>query len=246
MAAIDKTYLDTWEDYTQLRDWCIRQGTVTDDFGNRFKPLDFLFGWSEDEFRRAEKEGKDLPVWNTPVYFDVWLIRNCPLEFIQDSLKEQYSGGWSKCAFTDHNHPDMYQQILDRTSIYDTYQRNGLGKTARMSIQYRLKDKFKDSSMVWWITTTRNNLGWWYSRNLDEWKPEEELRNRSGDNSVSNYCILRGYLPKKKLLRKIRKWNLPEGFQLSVQGEWNRYAMQDFTVTVKKHSKHTSTKPKQK
>lgn len=37
-----------------------------------------------------------IPVWNTSTELDVWLIRNCPLDFIQERLREQYGRGGRK------------------------------------------------------------------------------------------------------------------------------------------------------
>lgn len=51
MAAIDKTYLKRWKDYSSLKEWCISIGQVIDDYGNKFKPIDFFWDeWTEEQF----------------------------------------------------------------------------------------------------------------------------------------------------------------------------------------------------
>ena len=47
MAAIDKTYIKSWEQYAGLRDFFISCGKVTDDYGNVFEPIDYL--WEREE-----------------------------------------------------------------------------------------------------------------------------------------------------------------------------------------------------
>lgn len=235
MAAIDKTYISDWKQYCDLKQWCDSVGRVTDDYGNRFRPSDFMNEWTEKDFSKLE-DGEDLPVWNTPTYMDVWLVRNCPLQFMQDRLREQYGGGWSKTAFTGHNRESLYQEILDRTSPYDTYERNGLGQTARISIDRKLDVRFKDTRMVWWIDVL--DSGWWYSCDTDRWfESSIDLHNRSKMGRTSSSCIYRGYMPVKKILRKIRKWDLPEGTRIRFCGEYHRYVQKDFVVTVRKPRK---------
>lgn len=238
MAAIDRTYLKTWDQYTKLKQWVETLGTVTDDYGNRFDLSKWLIPRTEADFARLSK-GDDLSVWSTPRYIDIWLIRNCPLDFIQDNLKEQYSGGWSKTALTGYNPTDQYTQILERRSVYDNYSRFGLGKTARMSIDYKVNYRFKDSRMVWWIDIM--DLGWWYTKKTDTWNNETfDMRNQDGDSM--SHKIFTGNLSRKKLMRWIRKWDLPLGTTIRITGEYDRYIMKEFTVKVlgprTKHSRN--------
>ena len=128
MAAIDKTYTSSWKDYMSLVEWCKDKSFVLKN-GDVIRPSNYIYKWQEEEFDGEHER----PVWNTPVYLDIWLIRNCPIEFIQERLKEQYGGGWSKTAFTEHNDDDMYYKILTHTSPYDTFQRNG---SHRFSVHY--------------------------------------------------------------------------------------------------------------
>lgn len=174
----------------------------------------------------------DVVLWNTSTLVDVWLIRNCPFEEIQDRLKEQYGGGWSKQAFTDHNDENMYEQIKAGTSIYDTYQRNGLGKKARISIKTEYGIPFRDKRMWWWIEIM--DPSWWYDDDLNMWSKEEELL--PYDTSCCNN--INGPLTKKNILNLIRKWDLPKGTKLSFEALWSskggrRYSVQKFIVTVK-------------
>lgn len=156
MAGIDKTYIKSWKQYAELKDFFASCDEVTDDYGNVFRPIDYLWEREEIEFKETverlakevlecyKKGGYDwslehgymtqeeydnfnpydhvsIPVMNTPIVFDIWMIRNCQhIGWLQDDLKDKYSGGWSKTAFTEHNDDDLYYQILNHTSCYDT------------------------------------------------------------------------------------------------------------------------------
>lgn len=158
-----------------------------------------------------------IPVWNTSTELDVWLIRNCPLDFIQDRLKEQYGGGWSKQAFTAHNDDSMYEQIKNRTSPYDTYQRNGLGKNIKVN-----KDVFRiysgstskyhchcDAEVVFPDGTFGN-----YMIDGDYWRHDDELKN-SDCGSSSSHAHIAGRPKFKTLYRRLQKWDLPKGTKVT-------------------------------
>lgn len=90
MAGIDKTYLN-WEEYLTLRKW------LTKDVKKQIrKEIGFSFDCYRSYRKKDFGEGglKELPIWNTPSLFDIWLAKNCKLEFIQDRLQEQYSSNW--------------------------------------------------------------------------------------------------------------------------------------------------------
>lgn len=122
MAGIDKTWFRTWDQYKEVHDWAESVGRVTDEYGNTFRPLDFMYDWTVESYHKAYieqikyfKKKSDVSdpekyiefiLWNTPTYFDVWLIRNCPIDFIQDRLREQYEG--------------EYDDIKNHVSIYDS------------------------------------------------------------------------------------------------------------------------------
>lgn len=177
----------------------------------------------------------EVVLWNTPVYADIWLIRNCPFDFIQDRLKEQYGGGWSKTAFTDHNEDNLYEQIKNGTSVYDTFQRNGLGKKVKVKFHHISGSWCRDKKCWWWINVnpyTYCSSTPWYNENDDMWYWDKEAMPIS-----SNVCHKYGSLTKKNVVNLIKKWNLPKGtivtFEnlMSFKGK-GRYTMHRFFVTV--------------
>lgn len=217
MAAIDKTYTSSWEDYQLLVEWC-KGKSFTLKNGDVIKPSNYIYEWERESFD-GERE---LPIWNTPTYLDIWLIRNCPLEFIQDRLKEQYGGGWSKEAFSNHNDDDMYHQILNHTSPYDLYERKGSHK---FSIKYSINNKFKDDDLFWWVNVM--GLGWWYNDKHKMWYHNDEALPISCSSAH-----LKGNLSKRRLARLIKRWNLPKGTEIQFVGDYKRYIQKEFTVTI--------------
>lgn len=218
MAAIDKTYTSSWKDYRSLVEWCKDKSFVLKN-GDVVRPSNYINKRQEEDF-----DGEcELSVWNTPIYLDIWLIRNCPLGFIQDRLKEQYGGGWSKTAFTEHNDDDMYNKILTYSSPYDTFKRNGSHK---FSVKYVLDNKFKDDDLVWWIGIP--GCWWWYNDKHDMWYHNDEALPIS-----SNYAHLRGNISKRRLARMIKRWNLPKGTQIRFSGDYKRYIQKQFVVTIR-------------
>lgn len=180
----------------------------------------------------------DVVLWNTSTYVDIWLIRNCPFEEIQDRLKEQYSGGWSKGAFTDHNYDNLHEQIKNRISVYDTYQRNGLGWNAKVKFHTYYGSSIRDKKCLYWIEVNPYWIGNrktefdiidspWYNEydNMWYWRLEAMP-------CTSNYMIHKGYLSKKKIVRMIKRWNLPKGSIVKFECDYNRCRAYEFYVTV--------------
>lgn len=183
-----------------------------------------------------------IPVWNTSTELDVWLIRNCPIDFIQDRLKEQYGGGWSKQAFTAHNDDSMYEQVKNRTSPYDTYQRNGLGKNIR--VNKNVFPIYSGNNRYWThfdvsVEFPDGRYGW-YKEEYDYWKSDDELANSGG--SSSSHCMIKGKPKFKTLYRRLQKWDLPKGtivtfcFWATRKTEGYRYH-DSFKVVIKERRK---------
>jgi len=75
MAAIDKIYGST-EQYDEFLEW-VREN----------KPSLERYFYPRDGFMKDY----DRPITNFPESEDIWLIRNCPLDFVMARLKVQYT-----------------------------------------------------------------------------------------------------------------------------------------------------------
>ena len=89
MAAIDKIYVNTWEEYIQFKEWCEQQPSLLDKYNKSVKISDYLItGWDKEDW-------KCHPIFSAPCYIDAYIIRNCPFDFIQEELMINY-GHWSQ------------------------------------------------------------------------------------------------------------------------------------------------------
>ena len=96
MAAIDKIYINKFEDYLLFKDWCNNQPKIKDKYGSECSITDYLYQWKSFE------DNKEYPIFRAPYYIDAYLIRNCPFDFIQDELKLNYgykSQEWIRKAY---------------------------------------------------------------------------------------------------------------------------------------------------
>lgn len=245
MAGIDKTYISNWSTFKEIRDWAENQSFTLKN-GEKINLIDYFYypDLTEEEFNKYKEDYNkiypeyeyEIVLWNTPTYVDIWLIRNCPFEIIQDRLKEQYSGGWSKTAFTDHNDDDLYTQIKEHCSIYDTYQRNGLGGKAKVTFHNLFGNPIRDKNCFWWIEVdpywlrdkrTSIETSPWYNEDVDMWYWDTEAM-----PWTSNICTKRGSMTKKNIVNLIKKWNLPKGTIVKFRTEMGRYLYHEFYCTV--------------
>ena len=239
MAGIDKTYVTNWTDYKAAYDWASSVGTVTDDFGNVFAPLDWMAEYSEEEFAECIEgqkkryldyykdpkhlqEGKDfhgqdwepnpegvgeLTLWNTPTFLDVWLIRNCPIDFIQRRLQFQYS--------------ESYTEIKERRSEYDSYVRPAASshfKILPLGSFPRIRQK-----NLWLDIQTEDNE-WAYNEETRKWYNLLECREFN-----TNTMTLRGPITRRKFKRVIKKCGFPAGVRLRCYSNYGY-----FEVVIKK------------
>lgn len=196
MAGIDKTYLNTYNQYLEILDWCNKTSIVTDKYGNTFNPKNYMYcpNLEEKDFNAG------MVLWNTPVFFDMYLIRYCPVTFIQERLKEQYS-------------EDFIKKTLKFQTEYDTFKRNGLGKNTKATILKR--PQFRGHyDTVWWISV--ENPDWSYNTYEDTWVNKYECKEHN-TNICSKY---RGKLMLRKIMRILRKWNLPKGLTVNIRGSY--------------------------
>lgn len=239
MAGIDKTYVTCWEDYKAAYDWAESIGTVTDDFGNVFAPLDWMAEYEESEFKESieaqreryrnyykdpkhVQEAKDalgedwepepegigeLVLWNTPTYFDIWLIRYCPIDFIQGRLKQQYGD---------------YEEIKMRNSEFDRYVRPAASshfKILPLGSFPRIRQK-----NLWLDIQTEDNE-WAYNEETGKWYNLLECREFN-----TNTMTLRGPITRKKFKRVIKKCGFPAGVRLRAYSNYGA----SFEVVIKK------------
>ncbi len=193
MAGIDKTYITSVEQYKELYNWCKSVGTITDDYGNKITPMDYLIPESEEEVSRRLKNVEEIPIWNTDNIFDLYLIRYCPIQFVQDRMNEVYDEGF-------------VQSVKNRKSEYDTFRRNGV-KNPHYKIKAFENNKIKSKQQHWEIEIIFGNAHMDYFEREDKWRYYYEAYYGFGDGWIKYHD---GHLCKRKLHRWIKKWDLPK------------------------------------
>lgn len=150
MAAIDKTYVDSWEEYKEIRDWAIKTNVIypNGDIGSKMINWVYFPYLTEGDF----KEDKEYVLWNTSEIVDMFLYKHCPFELVQERLKEQYSN----------------LSYLDREPINEHEVGN----------HFIIPKKFINRIVYWqWycIAVKYNERYWGYNTETDQWVSTNEL-----------------------------------------------------------------------
>lgn len=107
MAAIDKIYLNSYQEYCEFKKWCLEQPKLKDKYGNEVPISSYLFSWWDDP--KEWEEDKSHPVMSAPYYVDAYIIRNCPLKYVQKELMLNYGHK------TQEDIDEMYNSIINRS-----------------------------------------------------------------------------------------------------------------------------------
>ena len=256
MAAIDKIYVDKFENYILFKEWCNKQSKIKDKYGYECSISDYLY--QHDSF----KDGRSYPIFNAPYYIDAYLIRNCPFDFIQDELKLNYgykSQEWIDEAYNtvmnrnaDNNSyswlkPDDFKivngvvtmpngpisdyELIKNGELYATphTQKNYIvGKHIKCIEHPSIKYNTPFGRKFWGVDVDiPKDLGFmWYHADYNSWDFIDEFV-ISGSNSTM--CFK--YKTIRAIKRAIRKWKLPIGTTIRCTG---KYVSDTYTFQVVK------------
>lgn len=84
MAAIYKTYTDSYSDYKEFKTWADRQ-TLTFFNGHKVCIGNWVWDYEKEDF-----DGGERPIMNTPTWLDIYLIQNCKSVFVLNRMKTVY------------------------------------------------------------------------------------------------------------------------------------------------------------
>ena len=197
MAAIDKTYTKSWEEYKQAIEWA--ENTVFEcPNGQIIRPINYCYGGAEEKDFDGTQE---FVIMNSSYELDYFLIKYCPLKVIQDRMKEVYS-------------EEYYDSIKNGTSEFDTFTKEGKIST-RVKVVKRCRSKkttykWRGHKEMYWIWVDHPTIKCWYSEEYNHWIWYGELG--VWESNVAKKCR-----SLKAAIRHIRKWQLPKGATVTVQ-----------------------------
>jgi hypothetical protein len=233
MAGIDKTYVKSLKEWREIEDWA-KDKVIVSDYADEYVFLiEYIPEYTDEEIEKWIQQAGEVPIWNTGTFVDVWLMKNCPLEIIQNRLKEQYGEEYIK-------------EVLEGRSEFDLYKRNGLGKKFHYTVlkkptfrkHYNFWTKagngkwlhFKNSKAFWMVSvTTNDDLYWWYDELHDRWYNDKELIYSAHSSSAYHF---KGNMGIKTLERLAKKWNLPAGAKITAESM--KFTDEDYEIRIRK------------
>jgi hypothetical protein len=191
MAAIDKTYTDSWEDYQEFKEWA-KDKIVQLNYGKKKQIVQvswYIYEWQKEDFNM------ERPIMNTPTWLDKYLKDNCPCKFVQDRLDQVY--------------PENYVNEKKIGQIPANFQQNRkitITRTDRTSLP--LRNKGITSHSNWWLFC---DADLWYNKELNVWVEHGTFPSRT---NCSHHKTI------KSILRQLRKMYLPSGITFRLSGRY--------------------------
>lgn len=216
MAAIDKTYVNKYQDYVDYCEWAKSTVYVLPS-GQKITPYSYVYEDLEEEWF---KDGKYHPIMNTDNTIDYYLIKFCPFDFVQERLKDVYG-------------EEFYNAVKGGYSEYDTFVKKpyiGTGKIAMVTNKGR---KMK----LWpWKNRIKNKkvYGFWvhvyapkYLFDADVWYKTMWWSNKAQNflwpnelGTISSNVYYKRVKTVKSLVRWLKKLNLPKGAIVEAKGKF--------------------------
>ena len=235
MAAIDKIYVNTVEQYNLFRDWCSKQPPIKDKYGIEASLLDYIRQYdnlTEDACRCVSC---------LPYYLDAYLIRNCPLDFIQKELQLNYGyhdQEWINEAYNTvmkrgEEPTNLYSWLTiddfkivngvvtmpnQEPSDYELIKEGKLFSTPSTDKVFKIGKHFKcikspiykynrPYKRKFWSVSIETSLDFmWYHPDTNTWDFSDEFVNSGWSTSHCNR-----YKTIKAIKKAILKWKLPVG-----------------------------------
>ena len=256
MAAIDKIYVDNYEQYMLFKRWCEEQPPLKDKYGKEVELSSYLYECTNE----CEWKG-GRPIFSAPYYVDAYVIKHCPFDFIQKELMINY-GHWSQDKINEaydivtnrtEKNKDFFTWLTeDDFKIVD-------GVITMPNLEKSDYQRIKDGELYTSPSVERNygkhfkcvkhpiNMynkpfkckSYWVSVELEDrsngfmWYHEDtDTWDYSVEFVESKWTSSHAHCKTIKALhRKIIKWKLPIGARVKVTG---RYTFDDYEFVVKK------------
>lgn len=205
MAAIDKIYLKTFEQYEIFKKWCEEQPSIKDKYGKQERITEYLYRWDKSW------SSSEVPVFNAPCYIDAYIIRNCPFDFIQEHLKLMYS----EESYNDIKSGKLYNSPL-------SFIKCEFGKHFKCIKHFGRK--YNNGTWLIDLVWPSPDLGMWY--NDGTWDFYDEYVISSSSSSAT-------YVHSIKALGRLihKKWKLPVG---TIVRAFGKYSDEYYEFIIKK------------
>lgn len=251
MAAIDKIYVSSKEEYLQFKEWCEQQPPLLDKYGKKVLITTYLYGQDDSSFA----------IFNAPCYVDAYVIKNCPFDFIQKELMLNY-GHWSQekvneaydvVTHRDEGNMLYYQWLTEEDfkivdgvitmpnleeSDYSKIKRGYLYSSPLSDTIYTVGKHFKCirhpahmyntplncNNYFIDIITPKGMPYMWYHKEYNSWDFMDDFVASEWSSSTAYCKTIRA------LKRLIRKWKLPIGTTVRATG---RYFGDEYLFVVK-------------
>jgi hypothetical protein len=165
-----------------------------------------------EDLQEQIDKGYDITVMNTSMHLDYYLIKYCPIKFVQDRMREVYR-------------KETIESILNGNSPFDNFNRELIAGTKVKCVKesefckkdFLDKKKGKKYKSNYWIeiNTSSTDYHLWYNENLNHWT----IYGRELEYHDSNVCH-KPIKSRKALIRQIRKWRLPKDCLVMWKGNY--------------------------
>lgn len=205
MAGIDKTYTDSYKEYKEFKDWADKQ-IVTFFDGHKECIGNWVWNRKEEDFSDGE-----IPIMNTPIWIDVYLIQNCKDDFVVKRMRDVYG-----------NHFNELKNVKFPAEIPNDFKQNRkiVIQPIKGRTKFPLHNHVFHNRMKWWLQC--KNRGWWYNDDTKIWA-SREMYYPTWTNTAHIKSI-------KGIVRHLRKQYLPKGLTFKLIG---RYVGEEYKVIIK-------------
>lgn len=200
MAGIDKTYVSNYQDWKEITDY-MKNAEFTCPNGIVLKGIDNLLypDMSKDEVESWLSERESIPVMSTSNSMDYFLIKNCHIKCVQDTMKVVYN-------------ETHYNSILNGNSDYDTFVKPEVGKHVRITKKPKYNNLSKYKRFGRYYKQHSYEIEFRYNDWFVAYNKEHDifiLPDELGEGT--DMCIKMNCKTLKSLIRKVRKLNIPIG-----------------------------------
>lgn len=189
MASIDKTYTSSYKKYKEFKDWADKQVVRFFD-GHKERVGDYVWCLDKSDFN-----GDEIPIMNSPVWLDAYLIQNCKIKFVLERMVDVYD-------------KEYYNELKNESfgKIPDGYKQN-----RKVLIQRIKNTKYPIHNKVfivkkWWLQCQHFS----YNSETNIWVNKEQLY--PNNTNTSHHKTV------KSVVRHLRKQYLPSGLEFLLLG----------------------------